>query len=73
MYIRICITDNRMKIKDKVFQVCTKVTILFYLLNAKYEVDVILRTHYFRRFYDLSVFIEQRFELIYKIIFIRSS
>ena len=32
--------------------------------------DVMLRTHYFRRFYDLSLFIEQRFEFIYEIIFI---
>ena len=40
-------------------------------LGIKYGDDVILRTHYFRRFCDLNLFIEQRFEFIYEIIFIR--
>ena len=42
-----------------------------YLTFSKYEVDVMLRTRYFRRFYNLSLFIEKRFEFIHEIIFIR--
>ena len=41
--------------------------------GIKYEIGVILWTHYFRRFCDLSPFIEPKFGFMYEIIFIRFS
>ena len=42
-------------------------------LGMKYGDDITLITRKFRRFSCLSLFIEQRFEFIYEIIFVRFS
>ena len=47
------------------------VLLIWRCLGIKYGDGIILRTCYHRRFCDLSLFIEQRFEFIYEIIFIR--
>ena len=81
--------NNRMKIKDRVLRFthkrfrwccfpsvckgCHFDLLIWRCLVVKYELDVILRTRYFRRSSDLSLFIEQRFESIYEIIFIKVS
>ena len=80
---------NRMKIKDRVLRFtrkrfrwcyfssvydgCHFVLLIWRCLGIKYEFEVILITRYFKRFCNLSLFIEQRFEFICEIIFIRFS
>ena len=49
------------------------VLLIWRCLGIKYGDDAISRTRYFRRFCDLSLYIEQKFEFIYEIIFIRYS
>ena len=81
--------NNRMKIKDIVLrftqnQFCWScfssvykgyhfILLIWRCLGIKYWDDVILSICYFRSFCDLSLSIEQRFEFIYEIIFIRFS
>ena len=83
------IDNNRMKMKDRtlmfthnrfccccfssVYKSYHFVLLISRSLGIKYEADFILRTHYFSRFCDFSLFIEQRFKYLYEIIFIRFS
>ena len=66
-----------MKIKDRVLRLRTKATIWFtYLMLSRYQIWWNwrhIKKCYFRRFCDLSLFIEQRFEFIYGSILIRFS
>ena len=65
---------HRMKIKDRVLRLTHKrflyrfhfVLLIWQCLGIKYEVDVILRTHYFRRFCDVSFFLSIRLNLSMK-------
>ena len=77
IYIYIYEENKIVKIKDRVLRLRTKVTIWFtYLMLSRYQISWNwrhIKKCYFRRFCDLSLFIEQRLEFIYGSILIRFS